>query len=246
MLRHLVGPENVSALPLNRFHTAHELIVTLGKLVNITNESGDRLAEEPLKQFVAGDLMHFNPKHKEPFSAKPTAKIVNATNGLPAIRDQSDGFWRRVLVLPFPVTIPEDQRKPDLEDTLHEELSGILNWAIAGAHTLNQHGRFLEPQVSVTARQTWRHDTNPAGQFLQDYYQAATDGEIGKQDIYNAFELFCDANGYQPLNPKQFHQEVMRKFPGATESRPRSQGDSRPRVYRGITTKSCQGAQVGG
>ena len=101
ILRRLVGPENVSALPLSRFNSAHELIVTLGKLVNITSELGDRFAKEPLKQYVGGDLMHFNPKYKEPFSAKPTAKLVNATNVLPHVTDRSDGFWRRMSYTPL-------------------------------------------------------------------------------------------------------------------------------------------------
>jgi len=74
--RLLGGKENVSAVPLARFSGTHDLIETLGKLVNITNEVGDKLAEDTLKQFVAGDFVYFNPKHKRPFSARPTAKLV--------------------------------------------------------------------------------------------------------------------------------------------------------------------------
>ncbi len=242
ILRRLVGPENVSALPLSRFASPHELIVTLGKLVNITNELGERFAEEPLKQFVGGDLVHFNPKYKEPFAAKPTAKLVNATNVRPTVTDRSDGFWRRVTILPFPVTIPEDQRDPFLEDKLATELSGILNWAIAGSHALYQRGHFIEPQVVREARQTWRSDTNPAAQFLEERYEATEGGEIGKQEMYNAYKSFCIDGGEKPLPAQQFHQEVTRRFPGATEVRPRVEGGSRPHVYRGIAVRSLEEA----
>lgn len=246
ILRHLVGKENVSALPLSRFNSAHELIVTLAKMVNITNELGERFAEEPLKQFVGGDLMHLNPKHKEPFSAKPTAKLVNATNVLPHVTDRSDGFWRRVMILPFPVTIPEDERDPTLEDKLALELSGILNWSIAGAHVLYQRGRFIEPQVSVAARQAWRNASDPIGQFLETWYEAREDGQICKQEMYSFYTSYCQKRGETPLSAQRFHHDVKRQFPGATQTRPRSKDGSRPHMYQGIAVRSIQEASVEG
>ena len=42
----------------------------------------------------------------------------------------------------------------------------------------------------------------------------------------------------------QFHQEVRRKFPGATVVRPRWEDGSRPHVYRGIAVRSFQEAKL--
>jgi putative DNA primase/helicase len=238
ILRHLVGRENVSALPLARFNGNHDLIETLGKLVNITNEVGDRLAEDYLKQFVSGDLMYFNPKHKTPFSAKPTAKLVNATNELPHVADRSDGFWRRVIVLPFPVTIPPEQRDPRLEETLVLELGGILNWAIAGARQLNQRGYFMEPPSVQKALHEWRKRTDSAGQYLIDLYEEAQDGEIGRQELYQNYEAWCLENDQRQVSEVEFHRTVELKFPRVTKHRPRKKSGTRPRTYCGIGRKS--------
>src|SRR5262249_40607785 len=141
-LTRVLGVENVSALSLHRFGGPHELVVILGKLVNITTElkASDKVAEHVLKQLTGSDAITFNPKYKEPFSAKPTAKIILVTNERPQFTDRSDGLWRRLIILPFPVTISEDRRNVHLEDELAAELPGILNWAIAGARSLYQGG----------------------------------------------------------------------------------------------------------
>ena len=93
ILTRLLGEANVSSLPLELFGASHDLIATLGKLVNITSEIGDlvKVAEGLLKQFTGEDLMHFNPKHRPPFSAKPTAKLIIAAN----VRTPISGSERR-------------------------------------------------------------------------------------------------------------------------------------------------------
>src|SRR5262249_725910 len=130
----LLGAANVSGLPLESFSATHGLESTLGKLVNLTSEIGDldRVSEGKLKQFTGEDLMSFNPKYRPEFTAKATARLVMATNVRPPFRDRSNGLWRRLMVLPFPVTIPEGKRNRRLTDELATELSGIFNWAVEG------------------------------------------------------------------------------------------------------------------
>ena len=49
------------------------------------------MAEGTLKLFTGCDMLHFNPKYKDPFSARATARIIIATNVRPPFRDRSDG-----------------------------------------------------------------------------------------------------------------------------------------------------------
>lgn len=240
ILRRLLGADNVSAVPLTRFGGPHDLIETHGKLVNITNEVGDRLDEDILKQYVAGDLMYFNPKHKRSFSAKPTAKLLNATNELPDVKDCSDGFWRRIVLLPFDVAIPEEKRDHQLEERLAGELAGILNWSVAGAGALYLRKQFIEPKTAMLARQSWRRSMNPAGQFLEEHYEASEEGEIGKVDLYRRFCAWCTDTGHRQVSRFEFYRHVNRKFPFIMEQRPRTDVDQRPRIYRGIGKKHLE------
>jgi putative DNA primase/helicase len=243
VLTHLLGAENISALSLNRFGGPHELVVTLGKLVNITSElkASDKVAEHVLKQLTGGDAISFNPKYKEPFSAKPTAKIILVTNERPQFTDRSNGLWRRLIILPFPVTIPEDRRNVHVEDELTAELPGILNWAIAGAYSLYQAGRFLEPALSVEARESFKRESNPAAMFLSDHCAAQTDQQVSSRDLYGAYKEYCDHNGYKPLNEQNFSKEVLRVFPRVTKTRVRLP-DGRRSFYTGLSISPLQGA----
>ena len=238
VLTKLLGAANISNLPLESFGKDHDPVVTLGKLVNITSEVGDldRVAEGLLKQFTGEDIMHFNPKYKTPFSAKPTARLLISTNVRPPFRDKSEGLWRRLILLPFSVTIDEKKRDTHLAERLVSELSGIFNWAVEGAQALRERKRFIEPKISQEAQAAFKRESNPARMFLEEIYIAHPGGESSKTDVYKEYTEFCDTGRYKALSKHNFEKEVERVFPKVKEARPR-QGESRPRIYLGISSK---------
>ena len=64
------------------------------------------------------------------FTYISTYKILLMGNHKPKVRDNGHGIWRRLHLLPFDVTIPEEERDADLQDKLLKELPGILAWAV--------------------------------------------------------------------------------------------------------------------
>ena len=238
VLLSLLEPANVSAVPLKQFGEKFALAVTLGKLVNLTSEAGDftREGEEQLKRFTGGEVMQFERKYGAPFPAKPTARLIVSTNELPKIHDRSDGLWRRLIVLPFLVTIPEEKRKPHLVDELRQELSGIFLWAVAGAQRLQERGRFIEPDSCRVAWDTFKRDSNSARLFLEEHYQARQGGEVGTVALYSHYRDFCQKNTLTVLNRPDFTKEVKRVFPDSTIKKVRLKG-SRPHMVVGIVPR---------
>jgi putative DNA primase/helicase len=163
----LLGEQNVSIEPLELFGDKFRLVNTLGKLANITAEVGelDKMAEGFLKAFVVGDSMIFEQKFKQSFMARPTARLVLATNNVPRFSDKSDGLWRRMLLLPFLVKISaiEAIRGMDKREWWQErgELPGILNWALAGLADLRREGGFAVPSSCLAALDEVRLGSNP-------------------------------------------------------------------------------------
>jgi putative DNA primase/helicase len=98
------------------------------------NESGadKRLSESIIKALTGGDTISARFLFKEYFEFKPQFKVWMATNHKPVIKDTDNAIWRRVRLIPFGVTIPEEERDPHLVETLRGEYAGILNWAIRG------------------------------------------------------------------------------------------------------------------
>jgi putative DNA primase/helicase len=235
ILRRLVGINNTSSLPLKCFHDKHGLISTYGKLVNFAGElkEKDAVAEDLLKQATGGDLMHFEAKYQKAFSAPFTAKIVISTNERPAFTDRSNGLWRRLIIVPFPVLILPEKQDPGLEEKLATELSGILNWAIRGAIDLNTAGRFEEPQVSREALASFKEQANPEQVFFKECCQFGADMSAGTQEFYESYRRYAERTGHKPLNGTKFQAEVV-KLPGVKKERPHTNGP-RHNIYRGIT-----------
>jgi len=235
-VRALLGEENVSAVPLELFEEKHYLVQTRGKLLNIVPEVSDldRTCEGILKGFVAGDPVAFNEKYKPVVTERPTARVIIATNELPRFRDRSLGLWRRMVLLPFDVVIPEEKQDPDLANKLAGELPGIFNWAVEGLRQLRENGRFIGPERCRLELSRYQSEGNPARAFLEEDYECDVTRQVPTQAIYDEYRRWCENRGYRPLGEANFGREVQRVFPQVRKTRPRDPNGRRVAHYAGI------------
>jgi P4 family phage/plasmid primase-like protien len=235
VLRALLGPENVSSVSLAGLHARFELASTLGKLANISSEADNvrHVDEAVLKQFTGQDAMQFEKKYKDSFSGVPTAKLIIAVNSRPPFRDRSEGLWRRLILLPFPVGIPEERQNKHLVEALQTELNGIFNWAIAGLSRLRQQARFTQPSESQKALSEYRLHSNSARLFLDEYCTADHEGTVSTRRLYALYTVFCRECHYDALKEVEFKSEVLKAFPTVREGRPR--GEGRRMSYCGLS-----------
>jgi hypothetical protein len=76
-----------------------------------------------LKKLSGGDLIGFEYKNKDPFEEVNYAKIIIATNNLPATNDKTVGFYRRWMIIDFPNQFSE--KKDILAEIPEEEYSAL-------------------------------------------------------------------------------------------------------------------------
>lgn len=235
----LVGEDNCSQVSLSRFSNPFALYNTLGKVVNVTNESNhiiENEAENVLKSIVAGDRFTFERKFKESVSARPTAKIMIATNSLPRFNDKTFGVWRRILLVPFKKVVSEDAQIKYLAEILKAELPGILNWALEGQQNLNEAGRFNIPESNAELIEQYRRDSDPAKAFLLENYTTSPNSEgVSCQQLYEEYKAFCSENGCMPMNVRTFGQQVRRIFPDVERARVGNR-ERREYVYQGLVS----------
>jgi putative DNA primase/helicase len=238
VIQSLVGDENCSQVSLTRFNDRFALSQTMGKIVNMTAESSHIIADEAentLKSYVAGDTFTFERKFKDPISAVPTAKLIITTNALPRFRDKTQAVWRRIILIPFDKVIPANSQIRDLASILKKELSGILNWAIAGLENLNAKG-FIIPESNRQLIDEYRADADPCRAFLMDNYfetQNETD-YIDSSELYMHYTRWCKESGFEPVNCRLFGQQVKRVLPRAERQRVRT-NNGREYRYHGIS-----------
>ena len=242
-LQALIGRDNCSTVPLEAFADRFAKTSTLGKLINISPDSGeiDRDAEGALKAFTSGDRMDFDRKNLAPISVEPTARLVISTNSKPRFADKSSGIWRRLLLMPMVHVIPESERVLGMDKIgwweQSGELPGMLRWALAGLARLKRQKTFTVPLVSAAALEEYRDEQNPARVFLRDHTQASHSEEVETQILYAAYADWCRAHGFRVHPDSWFGKEVKRFWPHTEKQRPRAngwEGKSRKYVYSGI------------
>ena len=222
IMKLLVGKDNKSEVPLSMFGDKYETAFMIGKLLNCTDESShivESEAENALKRFCSNTSAHFTRKYKEAVNEKLTAKIAIATNRKPRFTDKSNGLWRRVLLVPFTVTIPPESRILKLGERIFEtEASGIFNFALNGLKHLLKNNGFVRPDDHAALIEDYRKDSNPAFDFLiEDYIfsEKSFNSNFGEEtkELYQFYKDYCRESGYSPLGERGFGKEVATVFP---------------------------------
>ena len=106
-----------------------------GKRLTIVSETEDgcSLSEARIKDIVSNEVIAARRLHRDPFTFRPTHKIILSTNHRPHVRGTDHGIWRRLAIVRFNATIEEERKIADFRERfLRPELPGILNWAIEG------------------------------------------------------------------------------------------------------------------
>jgi putative DNA primase/helicase len=174
-----------------------------------------------LKEILGGDRIWANIKYKEPFEFWPTAKHYYAANQLPKIGESDEAFFRRVMLLPVPTTVPEEDRDTQLVDELTDELPGILNWAIEGMYRLIEQKGFTGDMSPFQTENTWQEWGNSVGRFEQIALRSG-ETHIPKSDIYAAYLQFCDDKNIPSESQNMMTREL--KELGYTDGQARVDG----------------------
>lgn len=218
----MLGPRNVSNVPLDQLASRFGLGPTENKLVNICADVGNtrRIDEGALKQFVGGDMMQLEQKFRDPRSFRPTARVMASANNLPAFNDSSSGLWRRMLVLPFDRQVPESEVDRQLTRKLVSERDQVLLFALLGLLRLQTNGDFTRSGKMVAAATAYKRQSNPAHDFLTSAYQEDPASILMKDAIYQEYAEWSAKQGRpDKLNQAQFGVEVKRAFPNVTDAR---------------------------
>ena len=148
-----------------------------------------------------GDTVSARFLHGEFFDFEPTAKVWLSSNHKPDIRGTDLAIWRRVRLVPFTVTIPEDEQDRELAQTLRAELPGVLAWAVAGCLDWWAHGLGTAEAVAKSTDE-YRHDLDTLGEFLEECCVVAPDLSVTSGELYAEYKRWAEAAGGMPLSQR--------------------------------------------
>lgn len=180
-----------------------------GARVAVANElpDGRRLDEALVKQMTGGERISARFLYQEFVEFQPKCKLLISSNYLPEITGTDLGIWRRVHLIPFNRTVPENRRDAHLNEKLRQELPGILNWALAGCLAWQQEG-LNPPEIVLAAVEQFREEMDSVGTFIRDTCVEGGKMRTTNGVLWDAFESYCDETGYTLVTKAKFLSEL--------------------------------------
>lgn len=215
IIKYMFGHENISVIELTEMGDETNCAMMDGKLLNISSDAKKSgLETSAFKKIVSGEPVIGKYLFKDKYTIEKLPKLFVATNKLPFNNgDNSFGFYRRLLLIPFTVTIQEEDKDYDLEAKVVEnELPALLNFAIEGMKRLASQGQFTEAAAMKDALNSYKESANHVSAFLEEecYEEVPSESKTGTKlvDLYKDFNNWCRDRGHNSYNANYLSLEL--------------------------------------
>tara|TARA_B100001121_G_scaffold310734_1_gene345210 strand:+ start:9946 stop:11376 length:1431 start_codon:yes stop_codon:yes gene_type:complete len=220
VLTGLLGKENTSSLTFESFNKEFYNSDLIGKTASISAESKRMRFKEDantgvFKAIVAGDRITINIKGKPLVSYKPFAKLIFAVNHCPEVPDNSHGFARRVLNIPFTRQVPNDEVNVNLaNDILEKEFKQVFLFALQGLKRLQDRNYRFRPSKDIEkATNAYLKVIDPIQDFIKNNLIVNEKAKIRSdrlQDLYSEYMELNNLSG--ELNINAIGKEIVSKL----------------------------------
>jgi len=265
VMRAFLGAENIATRSLQEIIQGRFSKIDLyQKLANLYYDMpATALASTgDFKALTSGDPMTADRKFKDAIQFENYAKMVFSGNAIPPARDETDAFFRRWVIISFPVQfLPADavnrmiangefsdktmkniriavpQDKLLAEMTSPRELSGVLNWALEGLKRLIDRGFSFSSELTIEeTHEKYQALSNTVHAFVSEECEITGDpaDKIPKDELYAAYSAFCDKKKLAPFSYETFWKKLMGESPELKQERPRDSSGNRYYAIVGI------------
>jgi putative DNA primase/helicase len=188
----------------NRFRLA-------GALLNFGSEISDRCDADLFKKLASCEPVEARRLYKDLYTIRDYARLAFNANVLPKNTEQTHGFFRRFLIVPFTETISEDEKDPDLAlKIIAAELPGVFNWVMHGLRRLRAARKFTICEATLEALATYRKEADSVAMFLEDQgFVSSVDGRLSKDYLYTEYRSYCQTSGFSPLSKVNFGKRLL-------------------------------------
>ncbi len=191
--------------------TAKELYRMKGRRFVYTNEFGDSdtMNASFIKALTDGGNITGRQLYQSTVEYKPTCKLWFSTNHMPNLQSMDEGIRRRIVVIPFPVQIPETMIDRNLADKLRAEYDDILNWLLMGYVNYVIDG--LEaPEAIKNATAAYFENQDVFLRFLNENYIIDPNSRLAARTLYQHYQAWCVENGEKAVSNNKFGMEMTR------------------------------------
>jgi len=208
----ILGRENISSYSLSNLKEEHNRAQIANKLLNYGSEIKAGIEADEYKLLVSGEPIQARMKYGNSFEMRNYAKLAFNCNTLPKDVEHTNAYFRRFLIVPFEVTIPEKEQDHTLaKRIIDKELPGVFNWILEGLDRLLKNGKFTESQKSKETLDRYKQESDSVYLFIEEKgLKPSIDRFQNLAELYAKYKDFCKEDGYFPLGRKNFSERLRK------------------------------------
>lgn len=168
-------------------------------------EVGRRWAESRIKSLTGGDRITARFMHQDDFEFAPKFKLLFAGNSKPGLKSTDEAIRRRIHIVPFSVTIPQGERDTLLQEKLHAEAAGILQWMIDGCLLWQKHG-LNPPSEVIDATNDYVESEDDILAWINSSCDIGPNLVSPIKDLYANYRTYCDDANERPIKRRRLMQ----------------------------------------
>jgi putative DNA primase/helicase len=192
---HRTANQETFAVTSNEQHPTELAMLRGARLVTVSEtEAGKRWAESRIKQLTGGDTINARFMRQDFFEFQPKFKLMISGNHRPGLNSVNFAIRRRVNMLPFTVTISEEQRDKDLTAKLKAEWPGILQWMIEGCLEWQRIG-LKPPKVVTDATDDYLETEDKLGRWIAECLERDPNGWASSSALFASWKSWAESNG---------------------------------------------------
>ena len=211
LLSHILGDYSMTTpaetfIASSRSSTQFQEMARLGRgtrlLIGSEPPESAKLDESFIKQFTGNDLIAGCAKYSSTRTFVPQAVLIMAANAPLELSSSNVALARRIKVVPFDVTISDEERDKELASALRAEASGVLNWLVAGYRAYLEKGLSGEPMAVAEAGAEYMRASDTFADFAEAKCNFYAGGVTSRKSMYEEYTRWCRARDIVPRSNK--------------------------------------------
>ena len=213
LMRTLCGKNNHVSLSLEDFMRTNDfcleaLIRASAVIVDENNVGAYIDKSKDLKAVITGDVIQINRKYKMSLAYKFRGFMVQCLNDYPKIKDRSDSFARRQLIIPMTKCFTGRENTAIKEDYLHRD--SVLQYVLCKILHTNYY-KLSEPASCQMLLNDYRESNDILRTFAADIFERLTWNVVPFTFLYDLYTAWSKQNNPsgQLLSIATFKDEIL-------------------------------------
>lgn len=213
LIKKLLGKENYKSLDLRELEDPFKPADLHNKLANIGDDISAKFLESSsiFKKVVTGESFVVQRKYAQPFEMECYATQIFCANELPQVKDKSDGFSRRIMIVPFNAKFSKHDvdYDPDIEEKLltDEGIQYLLKIGIEGLKRIMFNKHFTKSALGEAEKDAYMKDNNNVLEWLEGEPSIENNAV---SDVYLAYQVWCTQNGCGAVKKLNLTKEIKK------------------------------------